>query len=472
MTQKPHSESTESIQVPRYEPFPLNAIPRLCRNYVQEVADAVGCDSAYVALPMLTSAGALAGNSRRLKVKSTWHALPTLWTIVVGESGTGKTPAMTEAIRPIRQLQQQSLHQFQTETNVYDQAAQEYEKELANFRQRSATNSQPPDKPKHPTLKRLLVQDTTIEALAPILLNNPKGVLLHRDELAAWFSSFNKYNGKKGADEADWMQAFDGESITIDRKGAGSVPLHVPSGVVSICGGIQPAILRNFLTAENRASGLAARFLIAQPPRQAPLWSEAEVAETTRNTIRHIFRKLDGLKMAKDSNGNYASKIVTMAPEAKKEWVSYYNKHQAEQGNLEGDIAAAWSKLIAYVPRLTLLLHLLEHPENRDDESPENKVTVNSVHSAITLTQWFKGEAQRLYQQLDASRQTNHLLARHDWLLRKHPDGVTVRDYQLGHRSLPTADQAEQELNQLAKAKLGTWDSSDRRKRIFRPIPA
>lgn len=106
MSQQSPSEAPDSNNVQNYIPFPLNALPKHFRCYVQEVTDAIGCDSAYVALPMLASAGALAGNSRRLQVKSTWHALPTLWTIVIGESGTGKSPAMTEAIRPIRQLQQ------------------------------------------------------------------------------------------------------------------------------------------------------------------------------------------------------------------------------------------------------------------------------------------------------------------------------------------------------------------------------
>ena len=472
MSQQSPSEEPDSNNVQNYVPFPLNALPKLFRCYVQEVTDAIGCDSAYVALPMLASAGALAGNSRRLQVKSTWHALPTLWTIVIGESGTGKSPAMTEAIRPIRQLQQSAMNQFKNDNAVYEQAALAYEKELVNFKQQEKADAQPPAKPFPPGIRRLLVQDTTIEALAPILQQNPKGVLLYRDELAGWFGSFNKYSGKKGADEADWLQAFDGESITIDRKGAGSQPLHVPSGVVSICGGIQPAILRKFLTPENLASGLAARFLIANPPPKAPHWSEAEVEEKTRRAIQHIFKRLSDLKMEKDANGNDVSEIVRMSPEAKTEWVSYYNHHQAEQANLEGNIASAWSKLIAYVPRLTLLLHLLEQVERRDGESAENEVTVGTIFSAIALIEWFKDETGRFYHSLNADRQSEHLRRRYEWILKNHPNGATVREYQQGHRTLQSATQAEQELNQLSKSGLGYWDSTDRRKRVFVPASA
>lgn len=60
---------------------------------------------------------------------------------------------------------------------------------------------QPPAKPdeafepKKPVVPRLMVTDTTPEKLGPLLQEHPAGLLHHRDELAGWIGSFNRYSG-------------------------------------------------------------------------------------------------------------------------------------------------------------------------------------------------------------------------------------------------------------------------------------
>ena len=68
-----------------YKPFPTELLPDVVSHFIDEVAESVGCDHAYVALPLLTALGACVGNARRVVVKRTWYALPTLWTAIVGE---------------------------------------------------------------------------------------------------------------------------------------------------------------------------------------------------------------------------------------------------------------------------------------------------------------------------------------------------------------------------------------------------
>ena len=71
--------------------------------------------------------------------------------------------------------------------------------------------------------------------LAPILLANPRGLLMARDELAGWIGSFDRYSGGKGgADAAHWLSMHNGESVTVDRKTGRPRTIHVPSAAVSI----------------------------------------------------------------------------------------------------------------------------------------------------------------------------------------------------------------------------------------------
>src|SRR3970282_2004204 len=104
------------------------------------------------------------------------------------------------------------------------------------------------EQPMSPEADRCVVSDTTVEALAPLLLANPRGLLLARDELAGWIGSFDRYaGGKGGADPAHWLSIHNGESIVMDRKTGIRPTIFVPQAYVSVCGGIQPAILHRAL---------------------------------------------------------------------------------------------------------------------------------------------------------------------------------------------------------------------------------
>src|SRR5207249_1962604 len=121
---------------------------------------------------------------------------------------------------------------------------------------------EPPRKPEPPNSVRYVVGDVTVEALAPILKANPRGVLLARDELPGWIRSFDRYaNGKGGADAAHWLSMHTGESLTVDRKTGMPKTIYVPSAAVSVIGGIQPGVLVRVMTPELRESGMLARLL-------------------------------------------------------------------------------------------------------------------------------------------------------------------------------------------------------------------
>ena len=62
-----------------------------------------------------------------------------------------------------------------------------------------------PTPPPKPVCRRLVVSDSTIEAIADRLQESPRGLLLARDELSGWINGFGQYKGGKGGDASHWL---------------------------------------------------------------------------------------------------------------------------------------------------------------------------------------------------------------------------------------------------------------------------
>jgi hypothetical protein len=219
-----------------YRPFPVDALPEPIRGFVDAGARAIGCDPSYLALPLLAAMAAAIGNTRRLELKRGWSAPPILWGAIVGESGTSKTPAFRLVMQPVRERQRKALERHAEEMKKYEADLARWEKDMAAWKRDKNAASDPPEKSDPPQPERFLVSDTTVEALAPILLANPRGLLLARDELAGWIGSFDRYAGKggAGADSANWLSLFNAESIIVDRKTGLSRTIHVPQAAVCV----------------------------------------------------------------------------------------------------------------------------------------------------------------------------------------------------------------------------------------------
>lgn len=112
-------------------------------------------------------------------------------------------------------------------------------------------------------MSRCVASDTTVEALVGILENNPRGLLVHKDELAGWVRSMDQYKGGKGSDRQHWLSFWSGDEVVVDRKSRMGEPLIVAKPFVSLFGGIQPSMLGEL--GAGAEDGLIDRFLFAYP---------------------------------------------------------------------------------------------------------------------------------------------------------------------------------------------------------------
>ena len=447
-----------AARIERFRPFPTDALPEPIRGFVKAGAKAIGCDESYLALPLLTALAAAIGNTRRLQLKRGWSAPAIIWTAIVGESGTSKTPAFKVVMQPMRDRQRKSLESHADAMKEYEADLAHYDKALSAWKRDKKTDAPPPAKPDTPQAARFVVSDTTVEALAPLLQSNPRGLLLARDELAGWIGSFDRYaGGKGGADAAHWLSMHNGESLVVDRKTGNPRTIYVPQASVSVTGGIQPAILHRALGIEHRESGLAARLLLTCPPRKPKRWTEADIDPDAEAELARLVGRLYDLQPTVDDEGDPRPVVVGLTRDAKSAWKDYYNHHAEEQTDLSGELSAAWSKLEEYAARLALVIHYARWAaDDANLESPD-AVDAASMKAGIELAQWFKAEARRVYSLLSESDEDRDRRRLIEWIERKS-GSVTAREVQQGHRQYRTAQEAEAALNELAKAGCGRWE--------------
>lgn len=446
--------------------FPVDAMPDPLRSFVRHGAQSLACDPALVALPALAVVGAAIGHSRRISLKrgtTGWSEPAVIWACPISESGTQKTPAFNLVIAPVLDIQRAALKAYQRELQEYAAALERFEKERSAWRRKKQAAGPPPKPPEKPVPQRFVVSDTTVEALAPIIEANPRGILLARDELAAWFGSFDKYShgtGKSRGDAAQWESMHNASFVIVDRKTGDKRTIFIPHAAVSICGGIQPQTLRRALGLEHFESGLAQRFLFAMPPRKAKRWTDADIPDHVQVEFVNMIESLYGLSMnpAKDKDDDEKPVYVPLTVAAQQAWINFVNEHGERQLETSGDLAAAFSKLEAYAARFALIFHFVRWAVDDPTLESRDAVDAASVRSGIELSRWFCHETERVYailQETEEERANRELI---QWIERRG-GSVAPRELQAGRREFRSSvEKARGALELLVNQGVGTWE--------------
>ncbi|HEY7312892.1 MAG TPA: DNA polymerase, partial [Gemmataceae bacterium] len=405
-------------------------------------------------LPSLSVAASLIGNSRVIRLKRTWHEPAVVWTGIVGDSGTLKSPAVSAVLNPLYRLQKRLLKKFKTDLAQYQTDLEAYnERKRKAKKEEQEFTEEPPEKP---ALARVVTGDITVEKLAQLLEDNPEGLLVGRDELGGWLGSFTRYKGKAGgSDLPNWLEMSRAGTVQVDRKTGDRPTLFITYAAVSITGGIQPGALARSLTTEYMEVGLGARILMAMPPKLRKRWSEVEIDLDVQEAYENLLDGLRDLQMDKGRDGDREPFPIRMTPEAKAAWVHFYGEWAQVQANVEGELAAAYSKLEGYVARLALLHHVVTNVGRREDDC--QPIEPPSIEAGITLTKWFAYEVRRSYAAMgepEEARQTRRLIE----FIRSHGGKMTARRLHLSNKTrYPNAEAAEAALGELVEARFADW---------------
>ena len=363
--------------VPLWRPFPFDLLPGPFADLVSAGAAAIPCDPAMMALPALAVLSAAAGSGARIRLKRSWVEPATFWCVVAAPSGTAKSAALELVLRPIYELEAEAAARYRADREVYEQR-------LKEWRALSKEERVHVPEPEPPRSVRYRLSDATLEAVAAVHRDNPRGVLLARDELSGWIASFDRYAQTRGGDLASWLELYEGRPVVVDRK-TDPEPIRIERPHVPVVGTVQPWLLRERVSPELLASGFVARLTIAMPPEVPRRFTDADVDEATEAAYARLIRRLYQVGDVE----------LALSTEARRLFATFVEELDEERRQLpDGPLRSASAKIEAKAARLALLFQLAENVEAGHQS---REVSGEVIRRAIELAQWLWYETKRAY---------------------------------------------------------------------------
>jgi hypothetical protein len=429
---------------PGAPPFPIEAFPEPLQRFVREAAAALPCPPDYLAVPLLVIAGGVIGASRALAIKPGHVQRAALYAAVIGTPGAAKTPALEAVVDPVHEIDEEAHARWELAMEKYEADLKEYE---AKAKDAKKNNERPPDKPAKPRLSRQTVDDATAESLAPILKENPRGVVMVADELIGWVGRMNCYReGGKRADRQFWLSAWSGKTTTIDRKKTHDLgPIRIHKPFIGVIGGLTPDKLPTLRGDRARQrveqDGFLDRLLLSYPaelPAAEENWRD--ISEDTSKQLADVFARLRTLEMVPVQDGlvvrGRRPHLVKLSPAGRAVW-QQFTRELAAQRNADDfprHLAGPWAKFRGYCARLALIVHFLRWACG-EVGSDTADVDAESMKRAACLINYFKGHAAKVYGTIDADPRIADARQVLRWL-ESHPDPAVFsrRDVHQGLR--------------------------------------
>jgi len=437
-----------SEEIPKVKECPSHIFPDEVRCWIEEHGQLMQVPLDYLVIPLIIYMGTVIGRKRGVQVRQGWTEFPNLWGMLIGNPALMKSPAMKAMQMPLKQLIERGQKKFYESNAIYtkdlkkwnllkkgqeDACKQNLQKKLPagiSSLNDIADFSIPPE-PIRPILKRYRTDDATIQKIGELLIENPQGLLLFRDELPGWLSGFQK---KGREDERQFfLESWNGnQDFYVDRIGRGSI--YIPALCMSILGSIQPDPLKRYVQAAVQGGsdndGFIQRFQLMVWPEVTRAWQLLSITpskEYTERVIR-IFDYLDKLTFEEDKP--VLLPFSSAAQEAFDQW-QYTLENRLRSGELPPYLQAHLAKYKKLVPALGLILELLR---SGYEEKTSYTIRESALEGALFLADYLESHAIKVY----TSGNSTKVLERAKTLIRMIKAGkinvpFRARDVYQGH---------------------------------------
>ncbi len=394
--------------LPPVDPFTADLLPNALRDWVVDISHRMQCPPDFPAVAAMVALSSLIGARAVIqpKEKDDWQVVPNLWGAVVGRPGVKKSPALNEALKPLRQLEADELKKWQIEHHEWtmDCKVAEYINEAKLKAAKKVRNgaSKTPEEvralltesvaPEEPAARRFMVNDATVEKLGELMQKNEWGTLAYRDELYGLLTSLDR-SGQEGS-RSFFLTSYDGnQGYTFDRILRGTV--HVPRLCLAMIGGIQPGRIQEYVrgavSGGNADDGLLQRFSMTVWPDVASGYVHVDQTPdlAARDKALAIFNRLGEL-LPEDGGLPAVWRFTPGAQILFVDWLVEFEQEIRGDG-LHPAMVAHLSKYRKLIPAVALVCAMCDAPDGR------NLVSEEHLLRALMWCKYLRTHANRLY---------------------------------------------------------------------------
>lgn len=463
------------LPLPPVPSFDADLLPEPLKSTVIDIAERLQVPPEMPAAALLVALSGAIGRQCVIRPKRNdpWNLVINLWGAFIVDAGTlMKSVVLAEAFRALQQIQKGWFDEHGAACRAHEVAVVQAEA------QRQCLRAQLSDclrkkqstadvigqleelvEPEPPVMRRILINDGTVEKIGEIHRDNPHGLVLVSDEIVGLFRTFDQ-RGREG-DRAFYLSAWSGDQPrTWDRIGRGTI--HVPALCMSMFGCAQPGPIARYvhgaLDGGAGSDGFVQRLQLLVYPDTPTSWRNVDRArdENTQRAMRQCFEKL--VDMEATTLGAELDPATKEAPphfrfraDAQEVFdeFQYRLEHRLRAKEEHTAILSHLAKFRSLMPSLALVTHLIEVAAKM---APPGPVPHAAAQRAVTLCTFFEAHAHRLYGSVTQGRHPSAELLARRITAGKLSDAFTVRDvYRPGWTGLASTAEAGAAVNTLVK---------------------
>lgn len=351
----------------------LELLPPLVKAVANELSVSVGSDPLTTVFACLAVACGAIDSRNELEINVTFKVKPILWFMIIGDSGTTKSPASKPVFQVLKKIVMQDKKKMKAEKMMWEGEEARYNKHKKDWLKYienplnspsvnniSDSASNPPvDLRPSPKPLRIIVQDITSQSLVIRCDANPRGVLCYLDEMMSWAKKMCDTNTTE--DRSTWTVSFEGESYERDRITTGTT--FAENVAVSVYGNIQPQVIQKYIQKLSE-DGMMQRFIPCVIRSKYDNIKPKPTANVMQVLKQWDSRVIELFESGKQNEQPYHT--YTLTPDAFKvfdelmDWVIELKK-ELKLSYQDGDMFLnAVSKSRGLVGRLALVFHLIE----------------------------------------------------------------------------------------------------------------
>jgi hypothetical protein len=397
------------------EAFSLDFMPRSLAPWIDDIANRLQCPPDYVAVAAITSLGSVIGRRIGIKpqTKTDWVEIPNFWGGFIGRPGMMKSPAMGEALKPIHHLEAEAAKDNEIARQAYVAGMDAYKlrQKVRISLEKQALKKDPEnpknvefslwEEPREPSEIRYRTNDSSYEALGELLISNPAGILVERDELVSLLKQLDRDD--QSAARGFYLSGWSGtQPYTFDRIMRGH--RHIEAACISVLGTTQPARISEYIRRANLGGaggdGLIQRFGLLVWPDASPDWKNVDEFPDSRarETAWRVYERASKLDLAA-ALALGGSKRFDKVPclrfdvDAHADFVGWRNDHLEKlvrSGEMSPALEGHFAKYRKLVPALALINHLA-------DNDQIGSISQKSLRRALDFASYLESHAKRIY---------------------------------------------------------------------------